>query len=216
MSHFTVIVTRTNIQGESAEEQLAPFDENRRMPKYVLETREQIITNGKKKIEEYKNSTYAEFLKDPEKYKASTTNRAHIKYLEEEFPKKLEWTDEEIYQDRIKWVEENELTPEGGIYSDINPDAKWDWYEIGGRWSGYFKLKSDKQGALGSPGVFNNAPVFDADVAKLENIDWSEMKSEKYSDGLKRWGEYKKALKSGKKVDSYWDFGIKEGEKKCE
>lgn len=27
-----------------------------------------------------------------------------------------------------------------------NPNAKWDWYQVGGRWSNFFKLKEDKNG----------------------------------------------------------------------
>lgn len=30
---------------------------------------------------------------------------------------------------------------EDGIYDYYNPDAKWDWYEIGGRWSNALKVK---------------------------------------------------------------------------
>lgn len=35
-----------------------------------------------------------------------------------------------------------------------NPNAKWDWWVVGGRWTGYFKLKEGATGELGSPGVF--------------------------------------------------------------
>ena len=34
-----------------------------------------------------------------------------------------------------------------------NPNAKWDWYQVGGRWNGYFKLKSGALGLLGEPGI---------------------------------------------------------------
>lgn len=34
-----------------------------------------------------------------------------------------------------------------------NPNAKWDWYSVGGRWNGYFKLKSGTLGVLGEPGL---------------------------------------------------------------
>jgi hypothetical protein len=30
-----------------------------------------------------------------------------------------------------------------------NPNAKWDWYEVGGRWAG-FKLNFGRRGGLGS------------------------------------------------------------------
>lgn len=30
---------------------------------------------------------------------------------------------------------------DGRIYRKTNPNAKWDWWQIGGRWSGHFRLK---------------------------------------------------------------------------
>lgn len=35
-----------------------------------------------------------------------------------------------------------------------NPNAKWDWYSVGGRWSGFLKLKEGGKGETGRPGVF--------------------------------------------------------------
>ena len=34
-----------------------------------------------------------------------------------------------------------------------NPNKKWDWYQIGGRWNGYFKLKPMAMGIVGAPGL---------------------------------------------------------------
>ena len=30
---------------------------------------------------------------------------------------------------------------EGGYGYYTNPRAKWDWYQLGGRWTGFFKMK---------------------------------------------------------------------------
>jgi len=35
-------------------------------------------------------------------------------------------------------------------YSTYNPMSKWDWYQLGGRWNGYFKLKNGTSGERGS------------------------------------------------------------------
>jgi hypothetical protein len=32
-------------------------------------------------------------------------------------------------------------------------DAEYDWYLLGGRWTGYFKLKPNKKGVSGEPGL---------------------------------------------------------------
>src|SRR5687768_5462716 len=31
-----------------------------------------------------------------------------------------------------------------------NPNKKWDWYDLGGRWAGYFKLKPGRKGIEGT------------------------------------------------------------------
>jgi len=53
-----------------------------------------------------------------------------------------------------------------------NPQAKWDWYTIGGRWSGFFKVKEHGEGIVGESGVFGNeAKEGYADVILKRNID---------------------------------------------
>jgi len=133
------------IFGDNIEDQLAPFDENLEMPRYVSYTKDQLIAKGRKEIEDYKNGTYARYLQDPEEYAKDCRNENHLNYLKNEFPLRLNWTDEEIYQEEIKWYEDEpeRITPEGGIYSTRNPQSKWDWYEVGGRWAGSIKLKDD-------------------------------------------------------------------------
>lgn len=39
------------------------------------------------------------------------------------------------------------------IIQRTNPNAKWDWYSIGGRWSGMLKLKPGATGEHGEPGL---------------------------------------------------------------
>lgn len=38
-----------------------------------------------------------------------------------------------------------------------NPNAKWDWYQLGGRWTGYFKLKNGSNGNVGNPGLMTGS-----------------------------------------------------------
>ena len=133
MSHFTVYVFSKD---KNIEELLAPYDENIEYPPYVKYTREQAIAKARKDIDNFYNSTYKEFITDPEGYKEKFgANSRHIKYLEEEFPKKLNWTDEECYKETKSWYGDDEIDEEGNLYSTYNPNSKWDWYEIGGRWN---------------------------------------------------------------------------------
>lgn len=64
-----------------------------------------------------------------------------------------------------------------------NPDARWDWYQIGGRWNGFFKLKEGvNDRPVGNPGVFGNDPDRNftgyADQATKGEIDVQGMRDE--------------------------------------
>jgi hypothetical protein len=168
MSHFTVMVI-----GAKPEKQLAPFDENLETPRYVKYTKEQLIEKGKKDTENYKNGTYARFLADTEKYKSDCQNQRHIDYLENEFPKKLNRTDEEIYQDEISAYVPKEIGSDGEVYSDYNPKSKWDWYVLGGRWSGLIKLKEGANGKSGQGSLVmqNEAGIDQAKKGDIANFD---------------------------------------------
>lgn len=86
-------------------------------------------------------------------------------------------TDEQIYEtanDMYTGVEED------GIYDYYNPDAKWDWYEIGGRWPNSLKVKKDAQfnmgghyGKMGTPEGKGRYRWVDA--APLCEIEWDLM-----------------------------------------
>jgi len=205
MSHFTVMVI-----GENPELQLDKYDENLEMPRYREYTKAELIENSKKDIELYKNGIYAEYLKDPEAY-AKNSREGHLKYLKEEFPKKLEWTDEDHYQSMIEWYEPENIDEDGNVFSTCNPQAKWDWYSLGGRWSGLIKLKEGATGIEGQSGVFDNETGIDQakkkDIANLDTIttyavvkngDWFEK-------GEMGWF----GMSSGDKDQDLWDKEIK-------
>lgn len=144
MSHFTVYVF-TKEDGKDVEELLAGYDESIVYAPYIKYTKQQAIAEVRKEIEDYKNTRYAEYLMNPEAYEAAHDNEAHIKYLKEEFPKKLNWTDEQCYQDKAQWYEEDMIDENGNIYSTYNPNSKWDWYIIGGRWTGGLVTKEGRE-----------------------------------------------------------------------
>ncbi len=192
MSHFAVLVI-----GDNVEEQLTKYDENIVMPKYVKYTKEQLIEKEKQEIEEYKNGTYAEYLADPVKYAENVNNENHLKYLREDFPKKLEMNDEEIYQSAIKYYEPEDLGPNGEVYSTYNPDSKWDWYEVGGRWAGTIAVKDgveidepnfswgwrdeDKDKVISEGYMTDSAYVKDIDFSKMHRTE------EDYQSSIRYW-----------------------------
>lgn len=62
-----------------------------------------------------------------------------------------------------------------------NPNSKWDWYSIGGRWSGSLKLKKGKNGSMGHKSWTNSGESDRegwVDQAYKEDIDFSGMKKD--------------------------------------
>lgn len=54
-----------------------------------------------------------------------------------------------------------------------NPSAKWDWWVIGGRYSGYVPVKPDAEGLEGRPGVFGNE--VGKDIFRKKDIDFDKV-----------------------------------------
>jgi hypothetical protein len=67
------------------------------------------------------------------------------------------------------------------VYSSYNPDSKWDWYSVGGRWSNSIKTKS---------GEF-------VDMCKFDEIDFDPYSDDCYEDGKDWLGNPCKKLKEG-------------------
>lgn len=198
MSHFCVLVI-----GEDPESQLSKFDENLVMPRYVSYTKEQLIAKKREEIEEYKNGTYTKFLKDPVKYESECSNEAHINYLKNEFPKKLKWTDEEIYLDAIEFEEKEDIGKDGEIYSTYNPNSKWDWYQLGGRYSGRLILKESTKGKLGDLTLLADEAYkkeyekwkktgVKADQARKKDIDFDKMLKDRIYTAKEEYAKFKK------------------------
>lgn len=78
-----------------------------------------------------------------------------------------------------------------------NPNKKWDWYSVGGRWSGFFKLKPGATGVLGEPSIFDTTPQTEgADQALKNAIDFDGMREEAASEALTRYREVRALLDS--------------------
>lgn len=111
MSHYLVGVIVNDIS--EVDSVLAPYDENMRVEPYIDRTKAQIIADGKACKEKYShNEDIADWMKP---------------YLEAT-------TDEELYKLEIEDYEEDDIDKDGNILSTYNPNSKWDWYSIGGRW----------------------------------------------------------------------------------
>jgi hypothetical protein len=119
MSHYCVgvIVDNTNDIESSIEKILAPYDENLEVEPYIYKTKAELIQQAKDyKICIQRRTEEADHIIT--EYEQS--------YLDAQ-------TDEELYN---LWREDyNTYNENGDELSTYNPQSKWDWWVIGGRWS---------------------------------------------------------------------------------
>lgn len=140
-SYPLAVLTKQN--GKSLIGLMRQFSGYHRVPPYLLYTKNQIIENEKQEIEYIKNNMYAKYLANPEAY--NQPNDAYCDFLRNEFPKQLEWTDEQIYEFGIKKYPKYMVGPSGEVYSTQNPNIKWNHYKIGGEWNNLLRLKNGKR-----------------------------------------------------------------------
>ena len=143
MSHFIGLVF-----GDNIDENLEPYYEGIDIEPYIRYTKSEAIEEAKIRVSET------------------------IEYLEKNEPKNTninKWksykTDEDFYEYAKTWgysIDEN-----GNLLSTYNPNSKWDWYTIGGRWSGYLPA--------GDTGEYTT------DQCKVSDVNWDKYFEEKKS-----------------------------------
>lgn len=93
-----------------------------------------------------------------------------------------------------------------------NPNAKWDWYSLGGRWTGFFKLKPGRKGESGTPGLMTSpAEVGFVDQAYKRDIDFETMKEESFEKAMKTYDEFEAKFKEDPKCktfNAYFEYGV--------
>jgi hypothetical protein len=113
----------------------------------------------------------------------------------------LEFEEDEEY-------EKDKKTGKCGFW--YNPNAKWDWYQIGGRWSGSIKLKNGHCGNLGEKSWANERveiPENMTDQALVKDCDFS-MNQEEYNKAIRFWEVVidHSELKNGESNDDFTTF----------
>lgn len=148
------------VLGSDVETQLEKFDENIRVPEYK---QGEVSQEDKDRCLDYyqRNKNFV-----------GTFDECYALYGKD-------WNDNGYKKDENGvWCE----------YSTYNPLSKWDWYVIGGRWSGFFKMKEGIKPKVGEPGVFNNeAESGYGDVAMKKDIDFDGIRNDA---GIKAGNQY--------------------------
>ena len=125
MSHYTVaVISRTGTE-EEVESLLAPFDENIEVEPHIHRTKEQIIEDGREYHEEALKQ-----IQDFEKDKLiDILTKSSYQWYRDII---IAQTDEDFYNIEVY---KDMLGEDGNEYSTYNPESRWDWWQIGGRWN---------------------------------------------------------------------------------
>lgn len=136
--------------GNNPEDQLAPYDENIEVAPQV---RGDVSEEEKQSMIDHYKSEGIEYPTFDELYKNKGGN----------------WNGNTWSKQGNKWVK----------ISTYNPNSKWDWYQLGGRWTGFLKLKEGTNGVVGEPSLISErrAKPGYVDVAAKKDIDFEGMKN---------------------------------------
>lgn len=130
-----------------------------------------------------------------------------------------EYSDEQLLEWYVKEYSA-ELLKDGDIYTTYNPNSKWDWYQVGGRFSG--ELELTEEGRLNAVGEIEKKYYIDIDLkslredsdylryvdtAPLKYIKWFTPLSDEAKASARRWWEINidgDELKDGEEKDKYF------------
>lgn len=170
MSHFTVMVI-----GAAPEKQLEPYSEHIEMPEYASSLVEQ--------------SDIETFVQHYESKWKELGNDVNIQFVDG----KVSGNFMDVYAkfgrdwNGLSWRQHTDGT--WWEYSSYNPKSKWDWYKLGGRWTGYFKVRNGaKKAKAGSPGLMTSpAKPGYADQLLKGDIDLDAMYNEAADEAAKEY-----------------------------
>lgn len=183
MSHFTVLVV-----GDDVDKQLAPYHEYE-----STGANDQYVQNVD--ITEEIADLIKEYSSDPE--------------IADPLDEALEYygINDKIVEDE-SLVDTNKthtygyaVIKDGNFIKAVNrtnPNKKWDWWTIGGRWSGFFLMKPNAKGTIGTPGIFGSNPTPGyADSAKKGDIDFARMIEKTTAESQAYWDEVRSVSLNG-------------------
>lgn len=183
MSHFTVLVAtlgNDSLDGESVVESiLAPYNEEIQVDPYWE-------TEDLKWEREYYASEKFEPQPGTERLKAGATDEELVAWLN------AYHDDEAIDGVGLYRIEDGVIQRR----STYNPDSKWDWYSVGGRWTGGLLLKQGATGVTGRPGVMmeaNDDPNY-ADQAFKRDIAIDVMRQTREDEAQATWAKWQKIV----------------------
>lgn len=156
--HYTVLVV-----GDNVDHQMNKFSHDE--PEY-----QQFVP--------YTQEDFDTFLKSKSYEKAQKeVNEQYAQYVKEQKEQNL--TPTSLLNFWAEYWYGAEKYPGSEYYGHVkNPHAKYDWYEVGGRWSGFFSLKVNATGLKGGQYFEGNLKTVsgNADIVQLKDWDIEKLR----------------------------------------
>lgn len=234
MSHFTVLVIGDNVEKQlepfwELDLSVAEMAEDPRSEFHLEVAKDDIPSKAREAAENHikwlhsRNVSFGK-LKASGKYNKAVESMLHhgFGYEEKDYEGLINRAMESNREDMRKYRKYLQDEDWSTILSDYqgggqnidgdwgywhNPNAKWDWYQVGGRWRGYFKLKDGAVGKMGESSWQNaghEMPNGKADIALACAIDWKGMKTENQIHAEKNWQSHLE--KQEKEEKGYWPY----------
>ncbi len=189
MSHYTVAVITDDIN--KLKSMLAPYDEGLEVKPYIYKTKEDIIKDYKERKEEA--------LK--RKAEGKELDKYDLKYIKAN-------SDEEFY--KLGIYDDEQYDEDGNELSTYNPDSRWDWYEIGGRWHNILLTKKNNNDVIeGNPSWGNLESNSKEAPEGYKWVDGARIKDIDFQRAIEFKNTYNKAIR-------FWEIYVEGQEPKTE
>lgn len=171
MSHFTCLVI-----GENPEAQLAPFHE------FECTGDNDEYVQSVDRTDECREA-YQEYLKENSSGDG-TPAKSFLDFVQADYGVEVVLSGQQPAIEgnhKYGYIQLNDKGDVAQVIRRTNPNAKWDWYLLGGRWTGYFTLKPEyaNRGRTGRPGIMTpEAAKGLADQAHKKMIDFVAMRAD--------------------------------------
>lgn len=214
MSHFTVTVRLTAARlrrgpdiKAALDEILAPYDEASENPRFsaFVDEEDEMRADYARKSTEYIRTPEGELLLPfDERFRvAGTFGIGGITHTPPPEFERVEMPFSTTYPTFAAYAKDwcgRGLDPKTGRYGYWHkPNAKWDWWVIGGRWAGYYPLVAGVKPIVGESGAFDNQPeAGHGDIVRVRDIDMAAVARAEMKAADKFWGEWQRFLAGGK------------------
>lgn len=181
MSHYAVgIITKKAPTTWDLEEILEPYNENVEVDPYIRRTREDLAADGEEHLLSWKKRSKEKDFDERSKDYYENTVAKYVKEYEGADEKEKK---EVAYRFEIEnYSDKDRLDENGNELSTYNPDSKWDWWVVGGRFGDFFDTEEEYEEE-----DFKGSTIQLKDYPEPVRIDDEKELREKYPSLAKDW-----------------------------